>query len=218
MPLFKGDKSKGLADDVLRKGMKLFKKGDKGGKALPDEVLAVLQRLIPALGPSATVGGAPLYSAPASLPTRNLAQLRAAQRAWISPRDLGCEMASRKVPAPFAAEVQMQSGEVQSGEVQSGAPISLVLAAIEPLRFATAAPGVSGATPPPPSPVGTLLRRLSRGLSFTSQQETAGGGDGGGGGGGGGAARPVTLSVERHPAAKSVVARRMLRRLKADSA
>ena len=40
MPRFKGDKSKGLADDVLRKGMKLFKKGDKGGKALPDEVLA----------------------------------------------------------------------------------------------------------------------------------------------------------------------------------
>ena len=112
----------------------------------------------------------------------------------------------------------MQSGEVQSGEVQSGAPISLVLAAIEPLRFATAAAGVSGATPPPPSPVGTLLRRLSRGLSFTSQQESAGGGDGGGGGGGGGAARPVTLSVERHPAARSVVARRMLRRLKADSA
>ena len=46
---------------------------------------------------------------------------------------------SNQVPAPFAAEVQMQSGEVQSGEVQSGAPISLVLAAIEPLRFATAA-------------------------------------------------------------------------------
>ena len=100
MPRFKGDKSKGLADDVLRKGMKLFKKGDKGGKALPDEVLAVLQRLIPALGPSATVGGATLYSAPASLPTRNLAQLRVAHRAWISPRDLGCEMASRKVPPP----------------------------------------------------------------------------------------------------------------------
>ena len=89
MPRFKGDKSKGLADDVLRKGMKLFKKGDKGGKALPDEVLAVLQRLIPALGPSATVGGAPLYSAPASLPTRNLAQVRVSARLGFEPEGYG---------------------------------------------------------------------------------------------------------------------------------
>ena len=116
-------------------------------------MLAALQRLIPALGPAAMVDhggtGATLYRAPASLPSRSLAQVRAAHRAWISPRDLGCEIASRKVPAPFAAEVQIQSGEarsakvrsaeVQSGEVQSGAPISLVLAAIDPLRYATAA-------------------------------------------------------------------------------
>jgi hypothetical protein len=40
-PRVKGDKSKGLAEDVLRKGMKLFKKGDKGGKALTEEVPAV---------------------------------------------------------------------------------------------------------------------------------------------------------------------------------
>ena len=69
MPRFKGDKSKGLADDVLRKGMKLFKKGDTGGKGLPDEILAVLQRLLPSLGPAAAVAAAPLYKPPAGLPT-----------------------------------------------------------------------------------------------------------------------------------------------------
>ena len=52
MPRFKGDKSKGLADDVLRKGMKLFKKGDKGGKALPDEVLAPTPTPAPSPTPS----------------------------------------------------------------------------------------------------------------------------------------------------------------------
>ena len=207
MPRFKGDKSKGLADDVLRKGMKLFKKGDKGGKGLPDEVLAVLQRLLPSLGPAAAVAAAPLYVPPAGLPTRQMEELRASHRTWLAPRELGYEMASRKVPPPFAAEIQIESGE----------PISLVLAAIEPLRFAA-----TGGKPPPPapsatpSPVGSLMRRLSRGLSFTGGRDETGGA--GGGGGGDGAARPVALAVESHPAAKSVVARKMLRRLKADSA
>ena len=59
-----------MPTQVLKKGMKLFKKGDKGGKGLPDEILAVLQRLLPGVGAAVVVGGAPLYAPPPRSLTR----------------------------------------------------------------------------------------------------------------------------------------------------
>ena len=104
---------------------------------------------------------------------------------------------------------------------RGGSATALVLAALDPSRYAAPA----GAPPFAPSaaPVTQLLRRLSRtfsrdGAGGAGSAGVDGGGAVAGGAGGRGAVRPVRLAVEGHPAAKSVVARKMLRRLKADSA
>ena len=75
---------------------------------------------------------------------------------------------------------------------------------------------------PVPPPFASEVGEASNGdalvlhaLSPSKFAASAGAMKGGGGGGGGGKA--VQLTVEKHPAAKSVVARKMLRRLKEDA-
>ena len=141
-----------------------FFKG-KAGKGLPDEISAVLTRLVPQL-PRHAKPQHSLYAAPdlVTLPTR--AEVRRGSPtlhgSWLPARGYGCALERRWVPSPFNEEVGTEA---------------LVLEALSPKSHLAA----SGSAPPV-----------------------------------NGSGATVELAVERHPASSSVVARKMLRRLRDD--
>ena len=180
-------------------GLKLF--GGKPQKGWPEELHAALKELLPQLPPDA-LNPPPLYESPATVSVCALSELRREHRVWLPPGPLQCNQHARRVPSLI-----------------STAEDAYVLAPIQPVRYVRRRHGAAGHEGD--ASERTVSEMISEGIELLAETiaESVGGERAAPPEKPSAAAMTVVgqLGLHKHPLAKTLVARKLLKRLVDDA-